>query len=170
MNRQDKKNNVELLSQKLASSEIVIVVHYKGLTVSAMDSLRNGLSESGASIQVAKNTLVNIAASHLQCRDAISPLLSGPTAIVTSADPVGAAKATADFAKENENLIILGGAMGAEALNNSQIEALAKLPSLDSLRGQIVGLIQAPAQKIVGSMSASIRQVVQVTKAYSEKQ
>ena len=99
----------------------------------------------------------------------IASLLKGPTVIAFSGDPVAAPKVAVDFAKANEQFVILGGSMGKTALNPDGVKALAALPSLDELRAKIVGLIQAPATKIAQVINAPATKVARVVQAYASK-
>ena len=126
------------------------------------------MREGGAQFRVAKNTLMKIAAKGTRYEN-LSDMLSGPTAMATSADPVSAAKMAHEFAKKNKKLVILGGAMGDIVLDSAAVEQLAKLPSLDELRSKIVGLLVAAPTKLAGLMQAPARNLVGVTKAYGEK-
>lgn len=169
MHRNQKQKLVSVLNEVICGAGIVIIVHYKGLSVEESNYLRNSLYESGGTFRVAKNTLVKLAVKDTAYESSLSGLLTGPTALVYSGNPVEAAKILSDFAKDNEKLVLLGGVMGENVLQPEQINALAKLPSLDILRAQLLGLIQAPARNIACVTSAAVRQLVQVTKAYSEK-
>ena len=147
MDRAEKKELIAALKEVFKAANVVVVAHYSGLTVAQMQTLRKQMRAAGASVNVAKNRLAKIA---LEGSDvaSIAPLLKGPTLIATSGDPVAAPKVAVDFAKINENLVILGGAMGKTVLNLDGVKQLASLPSLDELRAKIIGLIQAPATKI----------------------
>src|SRR5246127_1301474 len=133
-----------------------------------MQTLRRQMKHAGAAVKVAKNRLAKIA---LEGTDAavIVPLLKGPTLIAYSGDPIAAPKVVTDFAKGNDKLVILGGAMGKTALDANGIKALAALPSLDALRAKIVGLIQAPATKIAQVVNAPAAKVPGVVQAYAAK-
>jgi len=100
----------------------------------------------------------------------LADLLVGPTALSTSTDPVAAAKVVAEFAKTNDKIEIVGGAMGSQLLDAEGVKALASLPSLDELRGKIVGLLQAPASKLAAVTQAPAAQLARVFKAYAEKE
>src|SRR4051812_26023690 len=132
-----------------------------------MQTLRKQMKQAGAAVKVAKNRLAKIA---LEGTDAavVVPLLKGPTLIAYSGDPVAAPKVATDFAKAHEKLVILGGAMGSTALNPEGVKALATLPSLDELRGKLVGLIQAPATKIAQVVTAPAAKVARVFAAYAK--
>ena len=146
----------------------MVVAHYAGLTVAQMTELRRQMREAGASVQVAKNRLVKLA---LQGTDAepISDLFAGQTLIATSGDPVSAPKVASEFAKKNDKLVILGGAMGTTILDTAGVNALATMPSLDELRGKIVGVLQAPATKIAQVLQAPGGQLARVFGAYAKK-
>ena len=168
MSRAQKKTEIQSLNERFANDELVVVTHYSGLTVKEMADLRAGLRSEGASFKVTKNTLAKITLKGTKF-EAISDMFTGPTGVATSQDFVAAAKAAYKFAKGNDKLIILGGALGELVLDAAGIEALAKLPSLDEVRSKLVGLLQAPATKLAGLMQAPARELVGVTKAYGEK-
>ena len=168
MERAAKQDAIAELNGVFKTSNVVVVAHYSGLTVSQMQQLRKQMRQAGAKVKVAKNRLAKIA---LEGTDAavIVPLLKGPTLIAYSDDPVAAPKAATDFAKGHEKFVILGGAMGKTALDPNAVKALAALPSLDELRAKIVGLIQAPATKIAQIVSAPAAKVARVVQAYASK-
>lgn len=166
MDRAQKQEMVSSLNQIFAAAEVVVVTHYSGLTVSEMTDLRNRLREAGASFKVTKNRLARLALEGTDCSP-ISELMEGPTAIGYSDDPVAAPRILAKFAKENEKLIIRGGMMGKLVLDIDAVKSLAALPSLDELRGKIVGIISAPATSIVGVLQAPGGQVARVIGAYA---
>jgi large subunit ribosomal protein L10 len=123
---------------------------------------------AGAGVQVAKNRLVKIAVQGTEVAS-ISELMRGPTLIAYSDDPVAAPKAAVAFAKENDKLVILGGAMGATSLNVDAVRSLATLPSLDELRGKLVGIIVAPATKLAQLTTAPAAKLARVFAAYGGK-
>ncbi len=168
MDRAAKKELVTALNGVFKDTNVVVVAHYSGLTVSQMQTLRKQMKQAGAQVKVAKNRLAKIA---LDGTDAavVIPLLKGPTLIAYSRDPIAAPKVASDFAKANEKLVILGGAMGKTALDPNGIKALAALPSLDELRAKLVGLLQAPATKIAQVISAPAAKVARVVQAYADK-
>jgi large subunit ribosomal protein L10 len=168
MDRAEKKELVESLQQVFGQTQVVVVCHYAGLTVAQMSALRRQARTAGASVKVAKNRLAKIALEGTDVAS-IASLLKGPTLIAYSSDPVAAPKVAADFAKANEKLVILGGAMGKTALSPDGVKALATLPSLDELRAKLVGLIQAPATKIAQVVNAPAAKVARVFGAYAAK-
>ena len=148
---------------------MIVVAHYAGLTVGAMTKLRSEMRGAGGQVKVAKNRLVKLA---LEGTDAegIAELLKGPTCLAYSADPVAAPKIAVKFAKANEKFVILGGAMGTTALDAKGVNSLADLPSLDELRGTLIGLLQAPASKIVRTLNEPGAQLARVFAAYGNKE
>ncbi|WP_395666983.1 50S ribosomal protein L10 [Methylocella sp.] len=168
MDRAEKKECVETLSEVFKTTSVVVVAHYSGLTVAQMQNLRKQMRAAGASVQVAKNRLVKIA---LEGSDvaSIAGLMRGPTLIAYSADPVAAAKAAVAFAKDHDKLVILGGAMGSTALDANGVKSLATMPSLDELRAKLVGLVQAPATKLAQLANAPAGKLARVFSAYAEK-
>ena len=168
MDRAAKSEVVSTLGQVFRATKVVVVAHYSGLTVAQMQNLRRQMKQAGAKVKVAKNRLAKIA---LEGSDvaSIASLLKGPALIAFSGDPIAAPKVAVDFAKTNENFIILGGAMGTTALDPNGVKALAALPSLDELRAKIVGLIQAPATKIAQVVNAPAAKLARVVGAYAAK-
>ena len=163
-----KKQAVEELNGLFKTTGVAIVAHYSGLTVAQMQKLRSQMKLAGASVKVSKNRLAKIA---LEGTDvvAIGSLLKGPTVIATSDDPVAAPKVAVEFAKTNEQFVILGGAMGTTVLNSDAVKALAALPSLDELRAKILGLLVAPATKIAQLTTAPAAKLARVVQAYASK-
>lgn len=147
MDRAQKAELVAELKSTFEGTSVVIVTRNLGLTVAQSTALRLKMRDAGASYKVSKNKLARIAVEGTTYT-AINDLLVGPTALSTSADPVAPAKVIVEFAKTNDKLEIVGGAMGDVVLDVAGVKALAELPSLDELRAKIVGLIQAPATKI----------------------
>ncbi len=168
MDRVEKQEAVAALRGTFEESAIVVVTHYSGLTVAELGVLRSQMREVGASFKVTKNRLTRLALEGTSYQS-IDELFRGPTAIAYSADPVAAAKAAVGFAKTNDKLVILGGAMGDTRFDANGIKALATLPSLDELRGKLVGLIQAPATKVAGVLQAPAGQVARVISARSKQ-
>ena len=168
MDKAAKRELVGTLNDVFKASGVVVVAHYAGLTVADMQKLRSQMKQAGASVKVAKNRLAKIA---LEGTDAatISALLKGPTLLAYSTDPVSAPKVAVDFAKVNDKLVILGGAMGSTSLDATGIKALATLPSLDELRGTLIGLLQAPATKIAQLSTAPAAKLARVFGAYANK-
>ena len=166
--RAAKKEAVEALNGLFKTTGVAVVAHYSGLTVVQMQKLRMQMKQAGASVKVSKNRLAKIT---LEGTDvvAIGSLLKGPTVIATSNDPVAAPKVAVEFAKTNDKFVILGGSMGKTVLNVDSVKALAALPSLDELRGKIVGLLVAPATKIAQLTTAPASKLARVVQAYASK-
>ncbi len=165
MNRTEKEELVAEMREVFANSSTVVVSHYSGLTVAQMEELRGKMREAGAGFKVTKNRLTRLALADSKFAG-LSDLMTGPTAIAYSEDPVAAAKATMEFAKKNEKLIVLGGSMDENLLDQAGVKALASMPSLDELRGKLVGLLQAPAQKLAAVTQAPAGQLARVFGAY----
>ncbi len=168
VDRAAKKAQIATLNGVFKTTNVVVVAHYSGLTVTQMQILRKQMKLAGATVKVAKNRLAKIALEGTDVA-AIAPLMKGPTVIAFSGDPVAAPKVAVDFAKVHEKFVILGGSMGKTALNPDGIKALAALPSLDELRAKIVGLIQAPATKIAQVLTAPATKVARMVQAYASK-
>jgi large subunit ribosomal protein L10 len=163
-----KSDAVATLNDVFSKTSVVVVAHYAGLTVAQFQKLRREMKANGATVKVAKNRLAKIALEGTDVAS-ISPLLTGPTLIAYSSDPVAAPKVAVAFAKDNDKLVILGGAMGKTALNPDGVKALATMPSLDELRAKLLGLLQAPATKIAQLSTAPAAKLARVFQAYADK-
>ncbi len=169
MDRAEKREVVTALHDAFANTGVVVVAHYAGLTVADMTRFRRDMRSAGGRVKVAKNRLVKLALEGTDAKG-IAELLKGPTCVAFSDDPVAAPKVAVKFAKANEKFVILGGAMGAQVLDAKGVSSLASLPSLDELRGKLIGLIQAPASKIARTLNEPGAQLARVFGAYGNKQ
>ena len=168
MDRAKKAESIEELKSVFASSGAVVVTQYSGMTFVEMSELRNRLRKEGAVLKVFKNRLAQKALEGSTSEEG-KALFKGPVALVYAADPVTAAKISAQYAKENDKLKIIGGLMGSDVLTEAGVKSLATLPSLDELRGKLIGLLQAPATKIAGVLQAPAAQLARVMSAYAAK-
>ena len=168
MDRTEKRAFVASLAEVFADTSFVLVAQNKGLTVAEVSNLRRQMRAAGATYKVAKNRLATLALDGTRFQG-ISPLLKGPTALAWSKDPVAVAKTAVEFAKGNDKFVILGGAIGTQTLDVNGVKALSELPSLETLRAQLLGLIQTPATRIAGVLQAPAGQLARVFKAYSDK-
>lgn len=168
MDRAEKAEFVASLQEALSASHSVVVAHYAGLPVSKMENLRVQMKEAGAQVKVAKNRLAKLALKQTELAD-ISDLLTGPTLIAYSEDPVTAPKIAVAFAEKNDKFVILGGAMDATELDVNGVKSLATMPSLDELRAKIAGMLTQPAAKIASVAQAPGAQVARVIAAYADK-
>lgn len=158
MNREEKTELLNMLHEVFSNAESVVITEYLGLTVSEADELRNKVRDAGASLRVTKNRIARLAVKDTKF-EGLADLFKGPVAMAYANDPIAACKACVEFAKNNEKLVIVGGALSDKALTLDEIKELAAIPSMDELRAKLVGLLQAPAAKLA-----------RVTKAYSEKE
>ena len=168
LERAEKREFVVEMKDVLAGAGSIVVAQYTGLTVAEMTALRAVMRDAGGTVKVAKNRLVKLA---LEGSDAehMGDLLKGPTLLCYAEDPVAAPKAANEFAKTNDKLVILGGAMGATNLDVNGVKALAELPSLDELRAKLVGMISTPATRVATILNAPASQLARVFGAYSKK-
>ena len=169
MDRSQKTDAVAALNSVFNEMGVVVITRNLGLSVAQSTDLRAKMRDAGASYKVAKNRLAKIAIKDTQY-EGLEDYLSGPTALAWSQDPVAAAKAAVDFAKTNDKLEIVGGSMGGTMLDEAGVRALASMPSLDELRGTIVGLINAPATKIARVVNAPAAKLARVFGAYGAKE
>ena len=168
MDRSQKSESVAQLNAVFNEVGVVVVTRNLGLSVAQSTDLRAKMREAGASYKVAKNRLAKLALKDTDY-SGIDEYLNGPTALAYSEDPVAAAKAVVEFAKTNDKLEIVGGSMGSQVLDEAGVRALASMPSLDELRGKIVGLVNAPATKIAQVVNAPAAKLARVFGAYGAK-
>jgi large subunit ribosomal protein L10 len=170
VDRAAKRELVTSLHGVFKDTGVIVVAHYAGMSVAQMTDYRRRIKEAGGTVKVAKNRLAKLA---LQGTDAagMADLFKGPTCIAFSKDPVAAAKVSVRYARENDKLVILGGAMGQTVLDPGGVKALAELPSLDELRATLIGLVQAPMAKIarvVKEPGAKLARVIQAKASEAE--
>ena len=168
MDRAQKEKVVEELGQIFESSGVVVVAHYEGLTVAEMQDLRGQMREAGGSVRVAKNRLAKIALEGNPAAS-IADYLTGMTVLAYSEDPVAAAKVMDKYAKGNDKLVILGGAMGETALDPAGVKAVASMPSREELIASIVGAIGAPAANIAGAVGAPASNIASILSTIEDK-
>ncbi|MEP0189099.1 MAG: 50S ribosomal protein L10 [Erythrobacter sp.] len=168
MDRSQKADAVAQLNAVLNEVGVVVVTRNLGMTVDESTELRGKMREAGASYKVAKNRLAKLALENTDYTG-LDEFLSGPTALAWSKDPVAAAKAAVDFSKSNDKLEIVGGSMGTQVLDEAGVRALASMPSLDELRGKLVGLVNAPATKVAQVVNAPANKLARVFGAYGAK-
>ena len=168
MDLEQKRELVTELNTVFNDAASVVVTQYSGLSVTEITDLRNQMRAAGANFKVTKNRLTRLALADTPYAG-LADMFTGPTAIAFSEDVVAPAKVAVDYAKKNEKLVVIGGAMGESVLDVDGVKALAALPSLDELRGKIVGLLQAPATKVAGVVQAPAGQLARVLGAYASK-
>ncbi|MGF7006848.1 50S ribosomal protein L10 [Aminobacter sp. BE322] len=168
MDRAEKRELVTGLNDAFKGAGSVVVAHYAGITVAQMNDLRGKMRQAGGTVKVAKNRLAKIALQGTGS-EGIIDLFKGQTLVAYSDDPVTAPKIASEFAKGNDKLVILGGAMGSTALDADGVKALATLPSLDELRAKLVGMISTPATRIAQVVNAPAGQLARVFGAYARK-
>ena len=168
MDRSQKKKLVDSLHDVLSKTELVVITQQSGMTVAEVTTLRRQMREAGAGFKVTKNRLARRALEGTKFAK-LAPLFKGPTAVAYSTDPVAAAKVAVSYANANEKLTIVGGAMGDTLLDSNGVKALATLPSLNELRGKLVGLLQTPATRVAQVLQAPASQLARVVGAYAKK-
>ena len=168
MDRTEKREFVASLASVFAETSMVVVARNNGLTVAEVSNLRRQMRASGSTFKVAKNRLALLALDGTRF-EGIAPLLKGPTALAWNTDPVAVAKAAVDFAKTNDKFVVVGGALGTRTLDADGIKALADLPSLNTLRGRLVGMLQTPGTRIATVLQAPAGQLARVFGAYAKK-
>ncbi|MCC6642736.1 MAG: 50S ribosomal protein L10 [Deltaproteobacteria bacterium] len=170
MDRAAKQELVTTLHDVFKDTGVIVVAHYAGMTVAQMTEFRKRMKEAGGTVKVAKNTLAVLALKETNS-EGISNLFKGQTCIAYSSDPMVAARIAVKYSRENDKLVILGGAMGSNILDSASVKALADLPSLDELRAKLIGLLNAPATKIARTIKepgAKLARVIQAQASKSE--
>lgn len=168
MDRAQKKELVATLNTVFKDTGSIVVAHYSGMTVAQMQKLRREMKAAGATVKVAKNRIVKIALDGTDVAS-LGALMKGPTVLAYAKDPVAAPKVAIEFARTNDKLVVLGGAMGRTALDANGVKALATMPSLDELRARLVGVITAPATKLAQLTTAPAGKLARVVGAYANK-
>ena len=168
MDRAQKRELVSTLNQVWKGTGVMVVAHYKGMTVTQMTEFRKRMKEAGGAVKVAKNKLARLALKDTDA-EGISDLLKGQTCVAYSEDPITAARVSVKYSKENDKLVILGGTMGKTVMDASAVKALADLPSLDELRAKLIGLVQAPATKIARVLKEPGAKLARVLQAQGAK-
>jgi large subunit ribosomal protein L10 len=165
--RSKKEALVAELHETFETSSLIVVTSQSGLTVAEVSDLRQKMRDAGAGYKVTKNTLAKLALKGTKFEH-LDEVFTGPTAICFSEDPVAAAKVVTEYRKSNQKIEIVAGGLDGSGLDAAQVEALAKLPSLDELRAKLVGLIQTPATRIAGVLQAPGGQLARVFAAYGD--
>ena len=169
MNKDQKKNYIEEMTSKFENSKAVMVTHYQGLTMTQLDELRAQMREHGIIFKITKNRITKLALEKTKCKD-LSNLFLGPTAVAFGEDAIMSARILSKFAKNNENLKLIGGIMDNEVLDQAGVEKVANLPTLDEARANIIGILNASASKIVSILLAHSEKMSSLTPENSETQ
>jgi len=168
MNKEQKKNYISEITSQFENSEAVLVTHYQGLNMTQLDELRSQMREHGIKFRITKNRITKIALEKTKCKD-LANLFRGPTAVAFSSDAIMSARILSKFSKDNENLKLLGGIMGKDILDQSGVQNVANLPTLDEARAKIVGILATPASKLVSILLARSEKMSILSPEISEK-
>ena len=168
MNKEQKKNYIIEMKEFINNNDSVLVTHYQGLSVNQLDELRSEMRKHGIIFKITKNRITKLALKDTKCKNIVD-LFSGPTAVALSKDAISSAKILAKFSKTNQNLKILGGLMGEEVLKREDVLKIATLPTLAEARGNIVGILTAPAKKIMSILLAPGSKIAILAHAKSKK-
>ena len=169
MNKEQKKNYISEMSTQFENSKAVMVTHYQGLTMVQLDELRAKMREHGIIFKITKNRITKLALEKTKCKE-LSNLFTGPTAVAFGEDAIMSARILSNFAKDNESLKLIGGIMDNEVLDEAGVKNVASLPTLDEARGNIVGILNAPASKLVSIFLAYSEKMSNLTAENSETQ
>jgi large subunit ribosomal protein L10 len=168
VDRAQKREMVDDLGQIFAESGSVVIARYTGLTVAQMTDLRRRLGAAGGQFKVIKNRLAKIALDN-SGNGAAREMFVQPTGIAFAKDSVAAAKVSAEYARTNDKFVIIGGFLGRDMLDQEGVKALATIPSLDELRAQLCGVLNAPGSKLARTLNAPAASLAQVLGAYQRK-
>ena len=169
MNKEQKKNYITEMESQFQNNEAILVTHYQGLTMTQLDNLRDQMREHGIKFKITKNRITKLALEKTKCKE-LSNLFTGPTAVAFSNDAIISARILSKFAKENENLKLIGGIMDSEVLDQAGVQNVANLPTLDEARANIVGILSAPASKLVSILLARSEKMSNLPPENSETQ
>jgi len=168
MNKEQKKNYISEMIIQFENSKAIMVTHYQGLTMTQLDELRSKMREHGIIFKITKNRITKLALEKTKCKD-LSNLFTGPTAVAFGEDAIMSARILSKFAKDNENLKLLGGMMGEELLDQAGVQNVANLPTLDEARAKITGILATPASKFVSILLARSEKMSNLSQENSEK-
>ena len=168
MTKEQKKVYIDEMSKQFENSKAVMVTHYQGLTMPQIDELRSKMREHGIIFKITKNRITKLALEKTRCKD-LAGLFTGPTAVAFSEDAIISARILSKFAKDNENLKLIGGIMENEVLDKAGVQNVATLPTLDEARANIVGILNAPASKLVSILLARSEKMGSLSAENSEK-
>ena len=169
MTRDQKKNYIAEMSTQFENSKAVMVTHYQGLTMVQLDELRSQMREHGIIFKITKNRITKLALEKTKCKE-LSDLFTGPTAVAFGEDAIMSARILSKFAKDNDNLKLIGGIMDNEVLDQAGVQNVASLPTLDEARANIVGILNAPASKLISILLAHSEKMSSLTAENSETQ
>ena len=169
MNKEKKQSYISEMTTQFDKSEAVIVAHYQGLTVNQLDELRAKMREHGIIFKITKNRITKLALEKTRCKD-LSNLFTGPTAVAFGDDAIMSARILSKFAKDNENLKLIGGMMENEVLDHAGVMNVANLPTLDEARANIVGILNASASKLISILLAHSEKMSSLSAENSETQ
>ena len=169
MNKDQKKNYITEMSTQFENSKAVMVTHYQGLTMVQLDELRIKMREHGIVFKITKNRITKLALEKTKCKD-LSNLFTGPTAVAFGDDAIMSARILSKFAKDNENLKLIGGIMDNEILDQTGVQKVASLPTLDEARANIIGILNTPTSKLVSILLAYSEKMSSLSAENSETQ
>ena len=168
LTKEQKKNYISEMTTQFENSKAVMVTHYQGLTMTQLDDLRAKMRDHGIKFKITKNRITKLAIEKTKCKD-LSKLFVGATAVAFSDDAIISARILSKFAKDNENLKLLGGIMGSDVLDQAGVQNVANLPTLDEARAKIVGILATPASKFVSILLARSEKMSNLSPENSEK-
>ena len=169
LTKDQKKNYISEMTTQFENSKAVMVTHYQGLTMIQLDELRAKMREHGIIFKITKNRITKLALEKTKCKD-LSNLFTGPTAVAFGEDAIMSARILSKFAKDNENLKLIGGIMDNDVLDKAGVQNVASLPTLDEARANIVGILNAPESKLVSILSARSEKMSSLSTENSETQ
>ncbi len=169
LTREKKEEIVKRLTEELKNSKVVVFTDYRGIKANDINKLKKDLKKEGTNLQVIKKNLIELSLQNAKINVSVKDMEGQMAIVVSEEDEVSPAKILTKFAKENENLKILGGILGEKELSEKDVKALAKLLSKEELRAKIVGSLKSPISGFVNTLSGNLRGLINVLKAIEEK-
>ena len=169
MNKEQKKNYITKMIDQFEKSNAIMVTHYQGLTMPQLDELRSKMREHGIIFKITKNRITKLALEKTKCKN-LSNLFIGPTAVAFGEDAIMSARILSRFAKENENLKLIGGFMENEVLDQAGVQNVANLPTLNEARANLISILNASASKMISILLARSKKMGTLPSENSENQ
>jgi large subunit ribosomal protein L10 len=169
LTKEQKKSYISEIATQFENSNAVMVTHYQGLTMTQLDELRSKMRDHKITFKITKNRITKLALEKTKCKE-LSNLFTGPTAVAFGEDAIMSARILSKFAKENENLKLIGGIMDNEVLDQAGVQNVASLPTLDEARANIVGILNASASKLISILLAHSEKMSSLSAENSETQ
>ena len=168
LTRLQKEDIVKNLTEKIKSSKAIVFADYRGVKTNDINELKSRLKKEGTNLNVIKKNLIEISLKNAEIEVDVKSLAGQLAITISDNDEVAPARILSKFAKENENLKILGGVLGVKGMSAQEVDALAKLPSKEEMLAKLVGTLNAPISGFVNVLAVNMRGLVNVVKAIAD--